>query len=144
MIDRELRKYRRFYSPGHGAMSVLFVLILFPTLTGLDVWALNAVRMHNSQPCTTGSAGGSPATFPNTDSSTMPAAVSQARLTYDLVGQPSAARARQHANWGEPAILADGTFVGMRSVSGKNCSPAIYERLPASAKQIKIEFLGDG
>jgi hypothetical protein len=26
MTDRELRKYHRFYSPGHRAMSVLFVL----------------------------------------------------------------------------------------------------------------------
>jgi hypothetical protein len=79
MIDRELRKYHRFYSPGHRAMSVLFALILFPTLTGLDVWALNAVRMHNSQPCTTGSACGSPATFPNTGP-TVPARIHSTNL----------------------------------------------------------------
>jgi hypothetical protein len=32
MIDRELRKYQRFYSPGHRPMSVQFARILFSAL----------------------------------------------------------------------------------------------------------------
>jgi hypothetical protein len=44
MTDRDHRRHRRYYSPFHRAMSMLFALILFACLTGLDLWAAGKVR----------------------------------------------------------------------------------------------------